>query len=88
MKLKLKNVGKIKHAEIDLQGIAVIAGENNTGKSTIGKMLYCIFDSFYRINEQIEAERYRSIRSLLTRYIFEHRDNVSLKVGTKKYGIT
>lgn len=84
MKLKLKNVGKIKHAEIELQGITVIAGENNTGKSTIGKMLYCIFDSFYRINEQIEDERYRSIRSLLTRHIFEHTDNVSLKVGTKK----
>ena len=43
MKLKLENVGKISSANIDLNGITVIAGENNTGKSTIGKMLFCVF---------------------------------------------
>lgn len=42
MNLELKNVGKIKYADVELNGITVIAGENNTGKSTIGKMLFCM----------------------------------------------
>ena len=58
MKLKLENVGKIRSANIDLNGITVIAGENNTGKSTIGKMLFCVFHAFYKIEEQIREERY------------------------------
>ena len=53
MKLELENVGKISHANIELNGITVIAGENNTGKSTIGKMLFCVFHAFYKIEEQI-----------------------------------
>ncbi len=40
MKLSLKNMGKIGAATIEINGITVIAGENNTGKSTVGKALY------------------------------------------------
>ena len=61
MKLEINNVGKIKKASIQMNGITVIAGENNTGKSTIGKMLFCIFNSFYEIEDKINSERYNSI---------------------------
>lgn len=44
--LKLKNIGKLSEAEIYLEGITVICGENNSGKSTIGKALYNVFYSF------------------------------------------
>lgn len=70
MNLEIKNVGKINYANIELNGITVIAGENNTGKSTIGKMLFCVFHSFYRIEEQIKDERVKSIHRLL--YDFFH----------------
>ena len=40
MKLKVNNFAKIKEADIIIDGITVIAGENNTGKSTIGKILF------------------------------------------------
>ena len=36
MHLSVKNIGKLSEADIDLNGITVIAGENDTGKSTIG----------------------------------------------------
>lgn len=49
MKLTCENIGKIQHAEIDMDGITVIAGLNNTGKSTLGKSLYCIFSSLHDI---------------------------------------
>lgn len=32
MKLHIENVAKIKKADIDVEGITVIAGSNNTGK--------------------------------------------------------
>ena len=40
MKLKIRNVAKIEKADLDLYGITVIAGNNNTGKSTVGKTVF------------------------------------------------
>lgn len=43
MNLKLKNIGIIEKADIKLNGLTVIAGKNDSGKSTVGKVLYsCI----------------------------------------------
>ncbi len=44
MRLTIKNIGKIDEADIELNGITVIAGENNTGKSTVGKTLFCVLN--------------------------------------------
>ncbi len=40
MLLKLENIGMISKAEIKLDGLTIIAGWNDSGKTTIGKMLY------------------------------------------------
>ncbi len=40
MQLKLKNIGMIKEADVTIDGLTVIAGENDTGKSTVGKALF------------------------------------------------
>lgn len=71
MKLIINNFAKIKHADITIDGITVIAGENNTAKSTIGKVLYSSFNSLYDMDEKIEKSRaegnfdvcYRSVRN-------------------------
>ena len=42
MKLIVNKVGKIKEASLDINGLTVIAGKNDTGKSTIGKVLYSL----------------------------------------------
>ena len=65
MQLTLKNIGKISKADIKLDGITIIAGENNTGKSTVGKVLFCLFNSFYKIDQQIYIERRESIKRIL-----------------------
>lgn len=62
MKLKLKNIGKLQETEIDIDGITVIAGKNNTGKSTVGKSLYCIFSSMYDVNQKIEDDKKDYVR--------------------------
>lgn len=65
MKLIIKNIGKLKNAEVEIKGITVITGENNTGKSTVGKVLWSIFSSFYKINEQIAIEKQESIEKII-----------------------
>ena len=44
MKLRIKNFAKIEDADINIDGITVIAGENNTGKSTVGKIFFSLFN--------------------------------------------
>ena len=40
MKLKITNINKVKDADIHLNGLTVIVGENGTGKSTVGRVLF------------------------------------------------
>lgn len=82
MRLELENVGKISSANIKLDGITVIAGENNTGKSTIGKMLFCVFNAFYRIEEQIKEERVKSISRVLSGYYHEAANRFTRRFNT------
>ena len=65
MKLSLKNIGKIETASVEINGITVIAGESNTGKSTVGRALFAVFNSFYNIQKQIESERVQNIENLI-----------------------
>ena len=66
MRLELENIGKIKKADIILNGITVIAGENSTGKSTVGKALFSVFNSFYNLDKQIEDTRREMIENIIS----------------------
>lgn len=66
MKLYIKNIGRISEASVEINGITVIAGENNTGKSTVSRTLFAVFNSFYNIREQVEYERIQNIKSLIS----------------------
>jgi len=61
MKLNITNVGKIGSATFEFNGITVIAGNNNTGKSTVGKSLFALFYRFLNINEAIKSYRYNAL---------------------------
>lgn len=73
MKLEIENIGKIREAKVELNGITVVAGVNNSGKSTIGKVLYCVFNSFYKIEDQIYNERANSIEQILDSRLYRRR---------------
>lgn len=66
MKLTLKNIGKIIAADIDIKGITVIAGENNTGKSTVSRALFSVFNGFYNLPARIQDARIKNITNLTT----------------------
>lgn len=73
MKLHIKNIAKIKEAEIAVDGITVIAGENNTGKSTVGKVLFSLFDAFYDIETKIDAQRLARVEMGMRLFEYEIR---------------
>lgn len=57
MKLILQNIGLLKHAEITLHKLCVIAGENDNGKSTIGKIVFCIVKAINRYREDLQESK-------------------------------
>lgn len=57
MRIELKNIGMIKSANIDLPGLTVIAGVNDVGKSTVGKVLFAIVWALNHYIEDFERER-------------------------------
>jgi predicted ATPase len=57
MKLILENIGLLKHAEITLHKLCVIAGENDNGKSTVGKIMFCIVKAINRYKEDLQESK-------------------------------
>lgn len=57
MRLRVKNVGILGDSEIEIAGITVVAGENNTGKSTFGKALYSVFSVLSHLDRRVEQVR-------------------------------
>ena len=46
MEVSVNNIAKIREAKLVCQGLTAIIGDNDKGKSTIGKVLYSIFHTF------------------------------------------
>ena len=57
MELRLENIGMIKEATVKLNGLTVIAGENDTGKSTVGKVVFCIIKAVSRYEEDFNESK-------------------------------
>ncbi len=68
MKLQIENILKIDRADIDIDGITVIAGSNNTGKSTVGKVLFALMNSFYNLDDFIREWKPNDARKALKKH--------------------
>ena len=55
--LNIKNFGKLTDAEIIVNRFTVLAGPNNTGKSTVSKLLYSVFDGVNADHASIYLEQ-------------------------------
>ena len=71
MELKLNYVNRIKSADIMLNGLTIVVGPNNSGKSTIGRTLYSIVKAIANTNmvseEDNDVRLRRHIDSLYSR---------------------
>ena len=65
MLLKIENLGMVDRANIEVNGITIIAGDNNTGKSTIGKALFAIFNALCNSEEKIKDLRKQELNKNL-----------------------
>ncbi|HZG86232.1 AAA family ATPase [Paenibacillus sp.] len=76
MRLEMKNIGLLGKADIEINGLTVIAGENDTGKSTIGKVLFSIIKAFTRYSEDFAEETRKSYFNMLETVYFQLRKYV------------
>lgn len=61
MQIHLKNIGLIQDSSIKLDGLTVITGANDSGKSTVGKALYAVLASVANISEAAEDDLYNTL---------------------------
>lgn len=66
MQIKLRNVNKIREGIVNLNGLAVIAGVNDSGKSTVGKMLFSLVKAIYNAKHYNENRMMRELSLQVT----------------------
>jgi predicted ATPase len=62
--IKLKNIRSIRDANIILDGITVIAGENGSGKSTISKLTYHLFHTSIDFDKIVDGNLQDELRRI------------------------
>lgn len=65
MELQLQNIGIINKSVIKLDGLTVICGSNNSGKSTIGKALYATIEALSNLEDKLHDELINNYRRTL-----------------------
>lgn len=70
MKLILENIGMLKKAEITLNQLVVIAGENDNGKSTVGKVIFCLVKAINRYKEDLQESQEHKIKEKAQEFYF------------------
>lgn len=68
MRLIIDNLAKVGHANLAFNGITIIAGNNDTGKSTVGKALFAMFTIFKNIEDRIKKLRLIKIDELVEEF--------------------
>lgn len=57
MKIALNNIGIIKNSTIQLDGLTIITGQNNSGKTTVGKVVYSLIDAVANLQAKARNDR-------------------------------
>ncbi|MCD9489864.1 AAA family ATPase [Photobacterium phosphoreum] len=78
MDISIRNFGTISQADVKIGGLTVIAGENDTGKSTVGKILFSLVKASARYEEDLKEDKEYKIVSLAEKIYFTIRRNVNL----------
>ncbi len=89
MELKLKNIGIIKEADIKINGLTVIAGENDSGKSTVGKVLYSVIKTISQskitLTSNLEYLNWQQYRNRFNQYVHSVFNEQLSKGGTIEF---
>lgn len=66
MRLLIENIAKVKSADVKLNGLTVIAGENSSGKSTVGKVLFSTVKALAEARNDTDKNRLNAINKQVT----------------------
>lgn len=77
MKFIFENIGIIEKAVINIDGLTIIAGENDSGKSTVGKAIFSIIKAVNRYKEDFKDDKDEKIARIVDSIYFTLRKNVS-----------
>ena len=70
MKFIIRNIGTIGSAEIELNNLTVISGENNSGKTTISKIAYAVGQASSSFPIDYKRHQYNEFRKLYDEIAF------------------
>ena len=65
MDINIKNVGIVKEASVKLNGLTVIAGENDSGKSTVGKLIFATVKAVSRYEQDLKESKEQNILKMM-----------------------
>jgi predicted ATPase len=58
MQLTLKNIGIVADATIKLNGLTVVTGANNSGKTTVGRAVYSLVSSVENLQRNAVLDKF------------------------------
>lgn len=62
MNIKLENIGIVGNSDIQLDGLTIITGQNNSGKTTVGKVIYSLIDAVSNLQTKAANDKSNYIR--------------------------
>lgn len=83
MKLTINGVGAIESSVLEISSLTLIAGENDTGKSTIGKIMFAIVQAFSKFPIAVGNARKQQVRRSIDRLYFILRDSEEFEKATE-----
>ena len=73
MRFSLTNIGKIAQADIEINGLTVLGGYNDIGKSTIGKTLFSVIKTISNREQELIGEKAEQIEQEITDFYVQIR---------------
>ena len=59
--ITIRGIGIIKEADIKMDGLTVIAGSNNSGKTTVGRALYAVTSAVEDLAEKQQQDQGKDV---------------------------
>jgi hypothetical protein len=84
LNIQLKNIGIIRDSTIELNGLTVITGQNNSGKTTVGKVVYSVIDAASNLERKALIDKRSYIIQHTTTHTI-HREVIGSTVGIQMF---
>lgn len=86
MEIVLENIGVIKEAKIKIDGVTIITGYNNSGKTTVGRAVYALISAVENLLPRAKADKanfiingiFRGLEQFLPANIYSIEENLNM----------